>query len=52
MALLGKAFQENKDKFVQVCVTAQHREMVDPVLSLVEITPEYDSGQAKQHTLL
>lgn len=26
----------------EVCVTAQHREMLDQVLSLFEITPEYD----------
>lgn len=27
---------------VQVCVTAQHREMLDQVLNLFEITPDYD----------
>ena len=27
---------------VKVCVTAQHREMLDQVLGLFEITPEYD----------
>jgi UDP-N-acetylglucosamine 2-epimerase (non-hydrolysing) len=27
---------------VTVCVTAQHREMLDPVLSLFEIVPDYD----------
>ena len=27
---------------VKVCVTAQHREMLDQVLSLFEITPDYD----------
>lgn len=27
---------------VQVCVTAQHREMLDQVLSLFEITPDFD----------
>lgn len=32
-----------KDKFdVSVCVTAQHREMLDQVLSLFDITPDYD----------
>jgi UDP-N-acetylglucosamine 2-epimerase (non-hydrolysing) len=31
------------DRFkVKVCVTAQHREMLDQVLGLFEITPEYD----------
>ena len=27
---------------VQVCVTAQHREMLDQVLDLFEIKPDYD----------
>ena len=27
---------------VKVCVTAQHREMLDQVLDLFEITPDYD----------
>lgn len=26
----------------RVCVTAQHREMLDQVLRLFEITPDYD----------
>jgi UDP-N-acetylglucosamine 2-epimerase (non-hydrolysing) len=31
------------DKFnVKVCVTAQHREMLDQVLDLFDITPDYD----------
>lgn len=33
----------NDDRFEsKVCVTAQHREMLDQVLSLFEITPDYD----------
>tara|TARA_B110000008_G_scaffold193191_1_gene191884 strand:- start:2538 stop:3665 length:1128 start_codon:yes stop_codon:yes gene_type:complete len=32
-----------EDKFdVSVCVTAQHREMLDQVLNLFDITPDYD----------
>src|ERR1700712_4459127 len=27
---------------VRVCVTAQHREMLDQVLEIAEITPDYD----------
>lgn len=43
MAPLVKAFQEHTDSFeTKVCVTAQHREMLDQVLELFEITPEYD----------
>ena len=26
----------------ELCVTAQHREMLDPVLRLFELTPDYD----------
>jgi len=40
MAPLVKALKKRMD--VQVCVTAQHREMLDQVLDLFEITPDYD----------
>ena len=43
MAPLVKAFQKYPNDFeTQVCVTAQHREMLDQVLDLFEITPDYD----------
>lgn len=43
MAPLVKTFQQYTDKFeTKVCVTAQHREMLDQVLDLFEITPDYD----------
>ena len=43
MAPLVKAFQKHNNSFeTKVCVTAQHREMLDQVLELFEITPEYD----------
>jgi len=43
MAPLVKVFQEYTDNFeTKVCVTAQHREMLDQVLDLFEITPDYD----------
>lgn len=43
MAPLVKAFQkENKLYEIKVCVTAQHREMLDQVLELFEIVPDYD----------
>ncbi|UFH59223.1 non-hydrolyzing UDP-N-acetylglucosamine 2-epimerase [Sulfurovum mangrovi] len=43
MAPLVKAFQSYPETFeTRVCVTAQHREMLDQVLELFEITPEYD----------
>jgi UDP-N-acetylglucosamine 2-epimerase (non-hydrolysing) len=43
MAPLVKEFQKFPNQFeTTVCVTGQHREMLDQVLSLFEITPEYD----------
>lgn len=43
MAPLVKEFQKYPDIFKTiVCVTAQHREMLDQVLNLFEITPEFD----------
>ena len=43
MAPLVKAFQQHSGAFeTRVCVTAQHREMLDQVLNLFEITPDYD----------
>ncbi len=43
MAPLVKEFQKHTDIFeTKVCVTAQHREMLDQVLELFEIIPDYD----------
>lgn len=43
MAPLVKALQKEGDKFrTLVCVTGQHREMLDQVLQLFEITPDFD----------
>ena len=43
MAPLVKAFQKDTECFeTKVCVTAQHRQMLDQVLEIFEITPEYD----------
>ncbi len=43
MAPLVKEFQKNRDTFeTKVCVTAQHREMLDQVLDLFDIVPDYD----------
>ncbi len=43
MAPLVKEFQKHTDSFeTKVCVSAQHREMLDQVLDLFEITPDYD----------
>lgn len=49
MAPLVKAFQSERDKFETiVAVTGQHREMLDQVLDLFEITPDYDLNIMKQ----
>lgn len=43
MAPLVGAFAEYSSNLnVKVCVTAQHRQMLDQVLSLFEITPDFD----------
>ncbi|OBW42113.1 UDP-N-acetylglucosamine 2-epimerase [Chryseobacterium sp. MOF25P] len=43
MAPLVKEFQKNTSVFeTKVCVTAQHREMLDQVLNFFNIIPDYD----------
>lgn len=49
MAPLIKKFQKYTDKFKTiVCVTGQHREMLDQVLHIFEIVPDYDLNIMKQ----
>lgn len=49
MAPLVKAFQARKEEFETiVCVTGQHREMLDQVLSLFDIKPDFDLNIMKQ----
>lgn len=48
MAPLVKKFQESSDFETIVCVTAQHREMLDQVLDIFEIKPDYDLNIMKQ----
>lgn len=49
MAPLVKEFQKHPDSFeTLVCVTGQHREMLDQVLHIFEITPDYDLNIMKQ----
>ena len=49
MAPLVKEFEKNSDDFnMKICVTAQHREMLDQVLELFEIKPDYDLNIMKQ----
>ena len=49
MAPLVKEFQKYPEQFQTiVCVTGQHREMLDQVLHIFEITPDYDLNIMKQ----
>jgi UDP-N-acetylglucosamine 2-epimerase (non-hydrolysing) len=48
MAPLVKAFLKNNSHFeTKVCVTAQHREMLDQVLEFFEIKPDFDLNLMK-----
>ena len=49
MAPLVKEFQKHPDKFETiVCVTGQHRQMLDQVLDIFDIKPDYDLNIMKQ----
>ena len=49
MAPLVKEFQKNAEKIdTIVCVTGQHREMLDQVLQIFDIQPDYDLNIMKQ----
>ena len=49
MAPLVKKFQEYPNDFETiVCVTGQHREMLDQVLTIFDINPDYDLNIMKQ----
>lgn len=49
MAPLVKEFQKHAEQFQTiVCVTGQHRQMLDQVLQIFDITPDYDLNIMKQ----
>lgn len=49
MCPLVKEFQKHNDEFETiVCVTGQHREMLDQVLNIFEVEPDYDLNIMKQ----
>lgn len=49
MCPLVKEFQKYPDKFQTiVCVTGQHREMLDQVLKIFDVKPDYDLNIMKQ----
>ena len=52
MATLVKALAQNKAFNTKVCVTAQHREMLDQVLSLFSIKADYDLNLMKEKQTL
>ena len=49
MCPLVKEFQKHNDGFETiVCITGQHREMLDQVLNIFEVKPDYDLNIMKQ----
>lgn len=48
MAPLVKELEKRKEIESIVCVTAQHREMLDQVLDVFDINPDYDLNIMKQ----
>lgn len=52
MAPLVKELEKREEIESIVCVTAQHREMLDQVLHLFEITPDYDLDIMKERQSL
>ncbi len=49
MCPLVKEFQKHPEDFKTiVCVTGQHREMLDQVLNIFDVTPDYDLNIMKQ----
>jgi len=52
MAPLIASFSSDKNFLVKICVTAQHREMLDQVLSFFEIKVDYDLNVMKPNQTL
>lgn len=52
MAPLIKTLQKNINFDLRVCVTAQHREMLDQVLSIFDIKPDFDLDIMKNEQTL
>ena len=49
MCPLVKEFQKHQEAFeTKVCVTGQHREMLDQVLNIFDVNPDYDLNIMKQ----
>ena len=52
MAPLVKVIEESDDFVSKVCVTAQHRQMLDQVLEIFNIKPDYDLDIMKNRQTL
>jgi UDP-N-acetylglucosamine 2-epimerase (non-hydrolysing) len=52
MVPLVKAFQSNNNYITKVCVTGQHRQMLDQVLGFFQIRPDYDLNLMKPNQTL
>jgi len=53
LAPVIKELERHSDKFIsRVCITAQHREMLDPFLQLFEIKPDWDLNIMKPNQSL
>lgn len=48
MAPLVKELNQFRELDVKVCITAQHREMLDQVLRIFDVNPDYDLNLMKQ----
>lgn len=49
MALLSKALRSHPDFEAEVCVTAQHRSMLDQVLAIFDVKPRFDLDLMKDN---
>jgi UDP-N-acetylglucosamine 2-epimerase (non-hydrolysing) len=49
MALLSKALHAHPDFEAEVCVTAQHRSMLDQVLAIFDVKPRFDLDLMKEN---
>ena len=52
MASIVKELNSREEVDCKVCVTAQHRQMLDQVLETFEIKPDYDLDIMKQNQTL
>lgn len=49
MALLSKALREHPEFEAEICVTAQHRTMLDQVLAIFDVKPRFDLDLMKEN---